>query len=485
MSAPVDVVPIPPRFWWLKRLALASAILVVSLIALRLTWGHIAHARLQREIDHYRALGQPVTLEEFNAQLAAVAPADNAVLLYEEAWNLLVSTASDGSNFDTFLDDPSAFTTKPAAAQELITRNASVYDLIRKARDRKQVAWSGGITPTSAFIMKGSFQRQLARLFCFDAIFHFRTGDHERAMDTLLDFLRYTDAIAEYPEIIAQLIAWGCETLLHSAIEDYGRTLCVEGNDCVAGTPHPARREQVNQLQRSLLDDASYSARAQRAWRGGNAWLVSFMLANGDPRVLGLTGVAGPLTDLGGSIENVATFPLLVLEARRTMILAQTAAEAVREAHWPSAMLLFQASITEDSTIERLAFPLTSSPWRRGSEQSTAKFYFRHLATRRMAAIALAIRLYELDNGHRPVELAFLVPDYLPTLPIDPFRIDRASFQYTFEYPLDSARALLYSLGPDGTDDGGALRSPQGRLGQPGTDILIYLDPEPPKVPQP
>ena len=86
--------PIPPRFWWLKRLVIASAALLVSLVGLRIAWGYIAHTRLQREIDRCRASGEPVTVEDFNAELAAVPPDDNAALLYEEAMNMLVGTAA-------------------------------------------------------------------------------------------------------------------------------------------------------------------------------------------------------------------------------------------------------------------------------------------------------------------------------------------------------------------------------------------------------
>jgi hypothetical protein len=35
--------------------------------------------------------------------------------------------------------------------------------------------------------------------------------------------------------------------------------------------------------------------------------------------------------------------------------------------------------------------------------------------------IDLASRAYELDKGHRPANLADLVPDYLKAIPQDPF----------------------------------------------------------------
>ncbi|HEY3282144.1 MAG TPA: hypothetical protein VGN26_07710 [Armatimonadota bacterium] len=62
-----------------------------------------------------------------------------------------------------------------------------------------------------------------------------------------------------------------------------------------------------------------------------------------------------------------------------------------------------------------------------------------------------ALRSYYLDRGEYPEKLTDCVPDYLPYVPEDP---------YVGVVPLTYRRAgtsyLLYSLGPDGHDDGGA-----------------------------
>lgn len=50
-----SVEPLPPRFWWLKRLLILSGVLVVALICLRVWWGYEAHRRLMAEIETYRA----------------------------------------------------------------------------------------------------------------------------------------------------------------------------------------------------------------------------------------------------------------------------------------------------------------------------------------------------------------------------------------------------------------------------------------------
>jgi hypothetical protein len=69
------------------------------------------------------------------------------------------------------------------------------------------------------------------------------------------------------------------------------------------------------------------------------------------------------------------------------------------------------------------------------------------------ALIGLALELYHRENDRWPESLEELAPRYLPTLPVD--RIHGG----LLEYRVGDDRPLIYSLGVDGDDDGGALPS--------------------------
>jgi len=86
-----------------------------------------------------------------------------------------------------------------------------------------------------------------------------------------------------------------------------------------------------------------------------------------------------------------------------------------------------------------------------------------------MAAISLAIRLYEHDHGSWPEALDELVPEYLPAEPFDPFDAEMRPFQYRPH----GEPPILYSVGPNGVDDGGT--PPRSRSRDDG-DIMFYLD---------
>lgn len=67
----------------------------------------------------------------------------------------------------------------------------------------------------------------------------------------------------------------------------------------------------------------------------------------------------------------------------------------------------------------------------------------------RLAICKMAIRRYQLDHDRLPGTLADLVPEYLGSVPEDPFG------GQPIVYRPDSAGPILYSVGPDRRDDGG------------------------------
>ncbi len=63
---------------------------------------------------------------------------------------------------------------------------------------------------------------------------------------------------------------------------------------------------------------------------------------------------------------------------------------------------------------------------------------------------ALALQAYKLEHGSYPMALSTLVPEYLKTVPIDPFALSGP-----LHYKNQVIKFVLYSVGPDGEDDGG------------------------------
>jgi len=64
--------------------------------------------------------------------------------------------------------------------------------------------------------------------------------------------------------------------------------------------------------------------------------------------------------------------------------------------------------------------------------------------------VTLALHAYRLEHHHDPASLTELTPEYLKKLPEDPFVA-----RDTFKYRVEGEGYVLYSVGPDGRDDGG------------------------------
>lgn len=72
-----------------------------------------------------------------------------------------------------------------------------------------------------------------------------------------------------------------------------------------------------------------------------------------------------------------------------------------------------------------------------------------NLTQNRLLAVTLALRAYHAENGNYPETLKELTPVYLKDLPVDPFG------RNGFGYRRDGSKYVLYSIGPDGQDNGG------------------------------
>ena len=85
---------------------------------------------------------------------------------------------------------------------------------------------------------------------------------------------------------------------------------------------------------------------------------------------------------------------------------------------------------------------------RAAEQKATDKYYLQQTELRLLRA-DLALRLYRLEKGAYPNRLEDLVPRYLDSVPIDPFS------NQPLVYRPKTGSYLLYSVGPDRTDDAG------------------------------
>ena len=145
--------------------------------------------------------------------------------------------------------------------------------------------------------------------------------------------------------------------------------------------------------------------------------------------------------------------------------------DAMREETFPAAAAKLPVYEAPKSKIEMLT-KLLSSILTPSVGRAVTLCYWQ-LAMRKMAAVALAIRLYEIDTGSRPEKLADLVGKYLPALPTDPFAADGRPLGYLPK----AQKPRLYSIGQDGKDDGGKFAlDKDGDVDREVLDLVFFLN---------
>jgi hypothetical protein len=112
--------------------------------------------------------------------------------------------------------------------------------------------------------------------------------------------------------------------------------------------------------------------------------------------------------------------------------------------------------------------PFVTSWWaNRAVIRHTEQRNSRTTAQLRLLTVELALHCYLSEQGRAPSKLDQLVPKYLAQVPGDPFS------QRPLVFRPQGTNWLLYSVGPDGVDDGGKSVSKVLGVAVPKGDILL------------
>lgn len=445
--------PVPPRRRWLKWAAVASGLFVVAFIVLFLAWKRTAENRLQAAIDRITAAGEPLFPDDFNSP--PIPDGDNAAVLYEQAAKLVEASGVYGSPLlggciEREAEDDAFVTTCGA----LLAAHSDALALVREARSRPKLRWSTEYTsPLMDSIFPNlSGSRALSKLLRVQARIDDARRQDAEFIRSLEDILALGAAVDQRPELIAHLIALAIEAQALYAIESVGAKLVMkDANDPAANGS--ADRAAVKRLIDRMLDDEVLNAGIVRAMQLERAMQLDTVLMVSSGR-MSLDKISGSAPEPRSPRALYAFLaPLFKLDGLAMLDYMSHTIHAVQLRSLPE-YSAYMNSVPPppfvrpgnrlqqvQHVLSRILFP---------SLDRAIVLHYRLLMHRRMAAVALAIRMYETDHGHRPRDLDSLVPDYLPAIPADPM-----STSGVIQYLPDAEYPRLYSVGPDGIDDGG------------------------------
>lgn len=475
----------PPRFRWLLRLTLLGLAYAFALVGVRLWWAQEAARRFEAAVAARQARGERVLLTDFT--IDRVADDRNAALLYQQASADLVRPdetdaikAADG-RFEFEL----LWTDRPRLVRT-IQDNAGPLELYLAARTRERSDW--GIRPVSPVINillpNLAQQRELAKLAGVAAILAHEGAatyaldarrvtpvNDQRAVDLLNAMVHQAEQITSTTAVLIQvLIRVATDGLTVRVVERIAPSLRVTA----AGGEGAAARADVVALIARLFRDADLRTATECAMEWERLMLTDSapLMWSANSGVVFAPG--GPLPTAGPLrvITKTLFGPLAEIEPVRGYPMYDAFIAAAKEDNLPAVharLLPFPALGIAPNRTSAILIQIVTPSVERAFE-----LIFRGITDRRMAAIALAIRLYELDHGHRPATLADLLPEYLPGPPIDPFRSDGAWIGYL----PGGDPPRLYSVGEDGVDDDGSFMLDPGSTydDRDSRDRLFFLD---------
>lgn len=412
----------PPRFVWLRRGAVGFVLLLLILVALRLWWGHEANRRIADLARAAYARGEPFYPEDFRQQ--PVPDDQNAALPIQDAVDQI---------FAAKIRVPHIGLGKPLSMNDLKTAEALIarcdpeLGLVRSARGRSKVFFPNVSLDSRHVVAHHVAFVPLARVLELAAECQRSKGNDGQALEYIRDilFLGHVLNIAPGPLFIhAHVLAITdiADSFLFEAAMDLRLS---------EKSPKGATREQVRDIIETLLDDQPLRNGAARSYLYHRVVIV---------------GMFDDFESISWIIR-----PAYTLDLARALDYLRSEAVVCEQANWPTAFVKKPPSSDYRfrSPIDKFARPMPMDYLSNLLDNPLGEFEI--FTNRHILATMLALRLYEIDHGKLPDSLAALVPKYLPSLPADPFDGNNAPLHYISNH----SPPLLYSVGPDGKDDGG------------------------------
>lgn len=476
-TPPDPETPCPPRFYWLKRLALAGLVLAVLLVGLRLVWGHRVQGRLDLTIADIQSRGESILFDDLQSE--PLPDSENGAWYLKQAlaqWPVVPNNPGLRiTDTDWYNEGEEAGYTDPITDNAAYLRSCeAVFDLLREAEQCEQADWGTVFVRPVWMVLLPHLgeSRELARLVD-DAV--------ERAltlgeMDFVFEAMLLQRAIARHVSsqhhifLIDYLVGLSIANISIERIER-----CLPQIDPSALREGRAR-ELAKQAIAQLTDDYFFESLV-RAMIGERASNYDFYecLIDGTVSAANAIGTGEPIEwmiDTPG-VRHVILPAIKNEQFVTTQVITQII-KGLRDNLPASEIEQIEADITPDLYSNALLYPLQGAFF--GTVGQVSHYHRRNQAFRHCAATAIAIRLYEADYGQRPDKLSQLVPNYLPSIPVDPYSPTGESIRYNREgivpgidsvYRLSSEQVdelkrsvirpypVVYSIGMDSKDSNG------------------------------
>ncbi len=437
----------------------ACYILLVTLVILVGGYGLLRwrlKSQLQRRVDAIRAAGYPITCAELDKWYSIPNDVENAadVILdatqYYAAPNKPELMPVVGQGELPGRTEPLSEETRQLIGQYL-AQNKRALELLCKAssieHSRYPIDLSAGFAAWRPYLLE---IRGVACLLSLDAIWHAENNEGESAVEAVASIFGVARTLAKEPLIDSQLCRFNCQSIGVSAIERVVNRMDLGDGQLARLSETCAQGEDESGLLRGFVGERCVVFEVLKNTHGAGPQVF------GVPRSIGLLYGACRMM---GLTDKEATIYLDLMDGLF---------DALR---LPEQERIKAANIL-DAELQEVPKIYVMLHMRGPCGPGVFQISLRNIARLRAVRVGLGIERYRLANGKLPEKLAELVPAYLDAVPKDPF--DGQELRYK---RLEKGY-VVYSIGEDGSDDGGKELLPLGKRkgGNNNWDVTFIVE---------
>jgi hypothetical protein len=310
-----------------------------------------------------------------------------------------------------------------ASTEQLRNQLAPIRPILQEVRATFQMGWwTRPELSNNAPPIKSSEFRSCAWAFATESVVSRSQGDYVAAMQRSLDAMELGCKLARGAWLYPRIVAKTCHAIGFAQAEQ--TALLLSGGQIPAVLTRVRRVRDSWPPLRTTLDIERIQTMAN----------YSDYFRTGDVRPpCELEDGLGPALRLLIQPRRavLATVDHYLSDEQRELVKPVRERVPVRmpEDAWSRTILLYHDVI--------------SDPWR--TEKLGTQFA--------LLEVALAVRMYYLEHGRFPTRLSDISKKWLPAIPVD-------LWDQPITYRLKSGQPVIYSLGPDGKDDGGQPTDP-------------------------
>lgn len=356
---------------------------------------------------------------------AIVTENQNAAPLYERAFALLKSSSEkDVNNPPTGSNN--VFDPNEPATIAFLKEQSGTIELLRKAAALPACRFDAdlGNSDISEMLHGLNDERNVANVLNLDAREAIAHGRVSQAIADTNAIFEMSRQFGRRPLIISALVAWGIDAVAVSTLQTV--------------LPSVSDLHELNQI--NLEDLPSLGRATQEAFRGEEAFALSLFVSWPTAQTRASGGSLGPF--YSPSPEG-ASFRIFFLDLDSYLAQLQLLQESAVEPYYQIRDRL--PGVAGTGLQESLFTSLLNTSFARVIELSS-----RFQAQESCCVLALAMTRFRLDHHVFPAALQALIPGDLSAIPTDPFD------GKPMKLAVRAGRWIIYSVGPDGIDNGGA-----------------------------